>query len=156
MNGFIIFLIFIFVVLPMLTKTSKKKKAVKGGPTKPMAKPTPKPSWKYGHSDTQAQKHRNLHQGDGDTNVYTKDHARRVAMRDRRDKAQRLKMEMTVHGKNNFGIKRAGNRGRDDWGTKGDSGSIKALIPLMFLLGLGYAIIRMFASGYLDIGRMLH
>ena len=143
MNFFFIALFVIFFVIPTITKAGKKNKR----PKKSRPRPRPQQSnWgksnaqmrNHGHDGSKRRTHQDLHSGDGDSNVFTQDHQARVRARDLRDRVKNRKMEKTIHGRNNKGITRAGNKGRDDWGVRAGGGGGKVLVALMLFGAIAY------------------
>lgn len=156
MAEFIIFVIVIFVIIPMLTNAKKKpaKFKQKSKTNTQRAKKYIKPSAKYGHSGTRARVHKDLHRGDGDANVFSKSHAARVAARNRRDAIAKAKMKKSLDRHSRIAIMRAGNRGRDDWGARGDRGP-HGFGSVLAIFVIGFIIYYLLNSGTIDIGHII-
>ena len=144
MNFFFIILFIIFFVVPAISKAGKKNKRSK----KSRPRPSPRPqqsNWgasnaqmrSRGHDGTKGRTHQDLHSGDGDLNVFTEDHQARVRARDLRDLVKNRKIEKAMHGRQNRGITRAGNKGRDDWGVRVGGGG-KGWVILLALAAFAY------------------
>ncbi len=150
MNGFIFFLIFFFVIVPILKSINKSGKTKTAQPTPAQkrqkaaldqqlaeinAQVQRKPSLNtHGHSNARARVERDLHAGDTDKNVFTPEHAQKVKARERHDQAMRRGIEAALHSKNNTTIIRYGNKGMDGWGVRGDKQSTIWLWVLMLIL----------------------
>jgi len=143
MGGFIFFLFLIFFVIPAIknaagggksAKGNKKRQnarrelAAKMAAARQTAQNKQKNPWggqsgqknKHGHSDDRQRTHENLHRRDSNEDVFPAEHLMHVTMRQKRDKAERARMEETIHHSENKAIKRTGNKGVDNWGARGD------------------------------------
>ena len=134
---FIIVFIVIFV-LPWINKAKKKS-------GKSKRRPVPKNNnWgqshqqiknKYGHSGASNTAHKRLHSSDA-SSAFPKGHNENVKARDIRDAIENRKMEQTIHNRKNVGIIRAGNKGRSDWGSRGDKTSFTGLFVVLILVAV--------------------
>lgn len=137
---FIFVIVFIiFFVLPWFNKAKKKGKKsnrpapsrnTKWGQTHEQIKAN-----KYGHSGAKNTAHKRLHSKDT-SSAFPETHQERVRKRDLRDRIENRKMENTIHSRNNTGIIRASNKGRDDWGARGDKTSLGGLFALLIIGGV--------------------
>jgi hypothetical protein len=154
MSGFIFFLIVVFVILPNLSKIGKsntngaKQKYKTGQKTwgKPHAQMTKVITDKYGHSNKRSVRHKQMHSKDGNQ-VFPEEHKDHVREREKRDKRAVQVMENVMHGRKNQGITRVANKGREDWGTRGDAGlglfgALIGMIVLGFIVYYGLEFIR--------------
>lgn len=143
---YIFFIVFIiFFVLPWFNKAKKKnKKNARGssnkgsnwGQTHEQIKAN-----KYGHSGASNTAHKRLHSRDT-SNAFPEEHQAHVRQRDQRDRIENRKMEETIHSRKNVGIIRASNKGRDDWGARGDKASLSGLLALL----IGGVVLLVIAS----------
>ncbi len=134
---FIFVIVFIiFFVLPWFNKAKKKGKKSnrpapsrnnKWGQTHEQIKAN-----KYGHSGASNTAHKRLHSKDT-SSAFPKGHRANVRKRDLRDQIEKRKMERTIHSSKNTGIIRASNKGRDDWGARGDKTSLGGLFALLII-----------------------
>ncbi len=139
--SFFIIIFVLFFLIPWATKANKKSsKKIKRA-----AQITQK-TWgqthtqiqdKYGHSGARNTAHKRLHNRDA-SSAFPKGHQEHVRKRDLRDVRENSKMEQTIHSRKNVGIIRAGNKGRSDWGARGDKGSLRFWIGLIFVVALAY------------------
>lgn len=141
---FIFVIVFIiFFVLPWFNKAKKKGKKNK----RPI--PSKNSNWgqthdqikanKYGHSGASNTAHKRLH-GKDTSSAFPEGHRAKVRKRDLRDQIENRKMEATIHNSKNTSITRASNKGRDDWGARGDKMSLGGLFALL-IIGAVLAVI---------------
>ncbi|PHR94367.1 MAG: hypothetical protein COA69_01870 [Robiginitomaculum sp.] len=160
MGNFFVFMLVMFFAGPFLKKLF-------GG-----ANPTPKPAPRrrnnfgkthaqivnntytkttnaYGHSNAKRRNHMRMHSKDKST-VFPEEHQAKVQARDLRDAQENRKIEKAIHGRTNFGIVRASNKSREDWGVRGETGvgSFKGLVTLMVLAVVGYLLVSRFLLGF--------
>ncbi|HFB54439.1 MAG TPA: hypothetical protein ENJ46_00825 [Hellea balneolensis] len=145
MSGFIFFLVIVFVLMPSLSKMGKSKRTAQKSKFKSTQK-----TWgqthaqiaktetdQYGHSNTRKTRHQQMHSKDANQ-VFPEEHKIHVRAREARDKLAQRNIEKAMHSRNNTAIIQVGNKGRSDWGVRGDtSGLIK---PLLIIVILGVVV----------------
>ncbi|MBL4871527.1 MAG: hypothetical protein JKX72_11300 [Robiginitomaculum sp.] len=132
MDFIFIIMILVFVIIPWVNKSKEKKgKKNNWGQSHAQIKN------KYGHSGASNMAHKRLHSSDS-SSAFPEGHKEHVQARDIRDAQENRKMEQTIHSHKNVGIVRAQNKGRSDWGTRGDKTSFTGLIVIIILAVLLY------------------
>lgn len=163
MDGFIFFLIFIFIIVPIFKNIVSGKSAKKSSRTNKSSTAGQK-NWtqvqkllqeqmkaqnknnsfgkkgrnqrdKHGHSNARRQTHDRMHSRDGNTDVFPESHRAHVQKRDARSRKDRQRIETMIHSKQNQTIHREGNQGVDNWGARGDNSHIGRFLFLL-LFGL--------------------
>ena len=143
--SFFIIIFVLFFLIPWATKANNKKTSKKMKRAAQLKQNT----WgqthtqiqkKHGHSGASNTAHKRLHNRDT-SNAFPKGHQEHVRKRDLRDVRENSKMEQTIHSRKNVGIIRAGNKGRSDWGARGDKGSLGFWIGLIFVIAVAYFIL---------------
>ncbi|MCF6219738.1 MAG: hypothetical protein L3J65_01365 [Robiginitomaculum sp.] len=164
MDGFIFFLIFIFVIVPIFKNIvgGKSTKKPTGGPQsgsdsnsgsgqknwaevqkllqqKIQEQSSRQSSNKrdaQGHSGARKQARERLRSGKSNSDAFPESHMARVRKRDQRDRSERNRIEAMLHSQNNTSITRVSNKGVDGWGKRGDarSGGGGFLFLLLFSL----------------------
>ncbi|MBL4853362.1 MAG: hypothetical protein JKY25_03900 [Robiginitomaculum sp.] len=178
MDGFIFFLIFIFVVLPVLKnifgdgKSAQKNaraKANKWGQNHQQIKNDHKQTssqsqkrthvqdkYQYQYDKQRAQRNRNNHKQTS-FQTHQRTHPRTQDQRDRdkdRDDRQRETHERLASLQNrnrSRDIIRTGNKGRDDWGVRGDNSGIGGVITVIILGVITFFTITYFAPVLMDM-----
>ncbi len=160
MGNFVFFLFFIFFVLPILKGVFGGGKGAKGKKTPAqirreleakMARSGQKVlnkqsnPWevknKHGHSGARQRTHKTMHSRDGDNDVFPEEHLEHVRKRDIRDRAERARMEKTIHRSENNAIRQTGNKSVDGWGVRGEKGGGGALVFLALAALAAYFVI---------------
>ncbi|PHS35316.1 MAG: hypothetical protein COA91_13310 [Robiginitomaculum sp.] len=157
MDGFIFFLIFIFVVIPIIKnffggskssqKTSRSKtnqwgqshEQIKSQPVNPV--PTNRGN---GHKQTRFQTHKRTHQR-------TQDQMMRDKERDSRQRETHKRLASLRSREHGASIVRVGNKSRDDWGVRGDNSGIGGLITIIILGVIIFFVITSFAPFLMEI-----
>ena len=167
MSGFVFFLIFIFVIIPIFKnitagsttkKTVHKPKAMadSGQNNWPQEQKLLQEQMKaqnkntsfgkrdaQGHSDARKQTRTRLRDGK-DKSVFPESHMARVRKRDQRDRSERNRIEAMLHSQKNTSIIRESNKSVDSWGKRGDRSSGGGfLFLILFGLIAIYALNKM-------------
>ena len=148
MEGLIFIFFLIFFVFPFLKNLSKNTSKSANRYQK-IAKRLQEEARQRGeptdHGVTKARKHQQLHRNDN-SNVFPEEHQAHVRARQKRDRAEYRKMEQTIHSKENKAMTKVANKGRIDWGTRGDNGmtSSKAIIMFFLMVLLAHSIVAAF------------
>jgi len=97
----------------------------------------PKNPWqqknKHGHSGARQRTHTTLHSRDGNKDVFPEEHQEHVRKRSIRDRAERARMESTIHRSENNAIRQTGNKSVDGWGMRGDNNSGVGVFLILIL-----------------------
>jgi len=154
MDLFFIAIFVIFFVIPVIKRANNKKAARKFK----RAQKTRANTWgkthdqiaktgtdQHGHSDAKARLRQRLRQQSG-SGAFPKDHKIREQRRTMSDRLKNQKMEAAMHGKKNRAITKAGNKGRDDWGVRGEDMSATGLVIVVVLGAIAYFVFS-FMSG---------
>ncbi len=163
MDGFIFFLIFIFIIVPIIknifgSKKSAKKntraktsqwgqshKQLKDQQLKnPQQNSVSANRDKGNHSPTRYQTHQRTHQR-------TQDQIDRERAQDLRQRDAHQRLESLQNRKRGRDIIRIGNKGRDDWGVRGDNSGVGAVITVVILGIIIFFIISEFAPVLMDM-----
>lgn len=141
MDGFFIFFVLVFFVLPAIFKSMNKN----GKSSSRKRRPSRTNKWGQSHGQIKAQLHKQLHSRDS-ADVFPEEHQAHVAARDQRDIQEFRKIEKAIHGRNNKAMTKVGNKSRTDWGVRGESGltSSKAIVTLILLVLLAHFIVAGF------------
>ncbi len=163
MDGFIFFLIFIFIIIPIIknivgtNKSTKKNARTK---TNPHTKTNP---WGQNHEQLKTQQANPVITNRGNNHKPTRyqthqrthqrnqDQIDRERAQDLRQRDAHQRLESLQNRKRGRDIIRIGNKGRDDWGVKGDNSGVGGVITVVILGVIVFFVISEFAPVLMDM-----
>ncbi len=153
MDGFIFFLIFIFIVIPII-------KNIFGGAKSDKKKPRSKANqWGQSHAQIKNQPANPVSTNRGNdhkqtsfqTHQRTQDQKMRGKERDDRQREAHRRLASLQNRERGDDIVRIGNKGRDDWGVRGDNSGVGGMITVIILGVITFFALSYFAPTLMDM-----